>query len=138
MVLVVDASVAMGWIIQSQTTPLTEDALQTVASDSGLVPAHFGIEIARALRNRERRNLLTPEISDAVLAQLQGLPLRQDKSDALDVVRDVVTLARRHALQVADAAYLELALRTGLSLATQDDAVARAALAAGVKLFGAA
>src|SRR6266852_347640 len=126
MVLVVDASVAMGWIIQSQTTPLTEDALQTVASDSGLVPAHFGIEIARALRNRERRNLLTPEISDAVLAQLQGLPLRQDKSDALDVVRDVVTLARRHAL------------RTGLSLATQDDAVARAAIAAGVKLFGAA
>src|SRR5260370_36894141 len=112
MVLVVVAWVAMGWISQSQTTPLTEAAVQTVASDSGLVPAHFGIEIARALRNRERRNLLTPEISDAVLAQLQGLPLRQDQSDALDVVRDVGTLARRQALEVTDAASLELALST--------------------------
>ncbi len=137
MVLVLDASVAIGWVAETQATPLSELALVAVNRESGLVPAHFGIEIARALRNRERRNLMTADAVDSSLSQIRALQLRHDSANPLDVVERAVVLARRHRLRVADAAYLELALRTGLPLATQDSALSRASIAAGVKLFGA-
>jgi predicted nucleic acid-binding protein len=48
---------------------------------------------------------------------------------------EIIALARGHALRVADAAYLELAIRTALPLATRDRSLARAAETAGVALF---
>jgi predicted nucleic acid-binding protein len=135
MALVVDASVAVGWIARGQATPLTEAALSAVVAESGRVPAHFGIEVARALRHLEGRDLLAVDAVDAGLAQLRVLPLREDCARTLDRVRDIVALARRHVLRVADAAYLELALRAALPLATRDIVLARAAQTAGAALF---
>jgi len=135
MALVIDASIALGWISPRQATPLTDSALSRVASEFGCVPAYFGIEVARVLRNHERRNLLAADVVDTWLAQLRALPLREDSLRILDTVQDVVLLARRHALRVADAAYLELAVRAALPLATRDDSLARAAETAGVVLF---
>ena len=133
--LVVDASIAMGWIARTQATLLTDAALTAVAREFARVPAYFGIEMARALRNHERRNLLASDVVDAGLAQLRALPLREDAVKTLDAVPAIVALARRHGLRIADAAYLELALRTDLPLATRDVALARAASTAGVTLF---
>jgi predicted nucleic acid-binding protein len=135
MALVVDASIAVGWIARTQATRLTSAALSLVARELGCVPSHFGIEVARALRNHERRKLLTADLVDMGLAQLRALPLRQDNSKTLDRVPDIIALARLHGLRIADAAYLELAVRTGLPLATRDVALARAAEATGVMLF---
>jgi predicted nucleic acid-binding protein len=115
MAIVVDASVAVGWIARTQATPLTSAALSLVAREFGCVPSYFGIEVARALRHHERRNLLT--------------------ADLVDRVSDIIALARRHGLRIADAAYLELAVRTALPLATRDVSLARAAEATGVVLF---
>jgi predicted nucleic acid-binding protein len=133
--LVVDASVAVGWISPRQATLLTQAALSLVAHEFGCVPPYFGIEVARVLRTHERRNLLSPDVVDAGLAQLRALPLREDSARALDRAPEVVALARRHGLRVADAAYLELAIRTGLPLATRDLPLARAAEVAGAALF---
>ncbi len=135
MALVVDASVALGWIARTQATALTNAALSVVVREFGCVPAYFGIEVARALRTHERRNLLTAGVVDIGLALLRALPLREDSSKTLDKVLEIVALARRHALRVADAAYLELAMRMALPLATRDVSLARAAEAAGVTLF---
>jgi predicted nucleic acid-binding protein len=135
MAVVVDASVAMGWLFQSQTTSLTEAAASEVAQDHGLVPAHFSLEILRALRRRERRNLMTAAAVDARLRQLSALRLRQDDSNTLHLAERIVALARSQRLRVSDAIYLELALRTGHALATQDVARARAAIATGARLF---
>jgi predicted nucleic acid-binding protein len=135
MVLVVDASVALGWIARTQATPLTSAALSLVARESGCVPSYFGIELARALRAHERRNLLTADMVDRGLAHVRALPLRQDNSRTLDRASDIIALARRHGLRIADAAYLELAVRTALPLATRDVSLARAAEATGVALF---
>src|ERR1700674_5069529 len=135
MALVVDASIAVGWIARTQATPLTSAALSLVARESGRVPSYFGIEVARALRDHDRRNLLTADLVDMGLAQLRALPLRQDNSNTLDRVPDIIALARRNGLRIADAAYLELAVRTALPLATRDVALARAAAATGVMLF---
>ena len=135
MAIVFDASVAMGWIARTQATALTEAALVAVAREFGYVTSYFAIEVARALRNHERRNLLAADLVDTGLAQLRALPLREDSAKSLDIVGDVVVLARRHGLRVADAAYLELALRTGLPLATRDQSLAHAAAAAAVALY---
>ncbi len=135
MAVVVDASVALGWIARTQATALTEAALDAVAREFGCVPAYFAIEVAWALRSHERRNLLSADLVDTALAQLRSLPLREDSARSLDTVADVVALARRHALRMADATYLELALRAALPLATRDTSLARAAEMAGVVLF---
>jgi predicted nucleic acid-binding protein len=135
MVLVVDASLAMGWLVPSQATSLTEAAAKAAAEQPGLVPPHFGLEIARSLRNRERRNLMTAEDVDFGLRRLRALRLRQDDSNTLDLAERIVGLARSQRLRASDAAYLELALRTDHALATQDVALARAAIATGARLF---
>ena len=135
MAIVVDASVAMGWIVPSQATPLAESALTAVTEDTGWVPAYFGIEMARGLRTRERRSLLTSERVDAALHTLRALPLRQDGTAALELVETIVALARGQSVRTADAGYLELALRMNLPLATQDAALARAAMRTGATLF---
>jgi predicted nucleic acid-binding protein len=135
MALVIDASIAVGWIARSRATPLTDAALAAVADEFGMVPAYFGIEVARALRTHERRNLLSADVIDIGLAQLRALPLREDRAKTLDRLQQIVVLARRHELRVADAAYLELAIRVALPLATRDLSLARAAEIAGVALF---
>jgi predicted nucleic acid-binding protein len=132
---VVDASVAMGWLVRSQATPLTAAARSALADNVGWIPIHFVIEIVRSLRGLERRRVIASEIVDRALERLGTLPLRQDTTNALDLAPTIVMLARRHTLRVADAAYLELALRLQMPLATRDRALARAAESAGATLF---
>lgn len=132
---VVDASIAMGWLLRSQTSRLTIAAEEALMDGSGWIPDHFGIEIARALRNHERRVLLRPSLLDEALFQLRRLPLKPDPERMLHRLADVVGLARRHGLRVADAGYLDLALRLNLPLATRDAPLALAAEAAGATLF---
>jgi len=132
---VVDASVAMGWLVRSQATPLTAAVRNALADNVGWVPSHFGIEVARSLRGLERRGVIPPEIVDQALEKLGALPLQQDASDTLALAPAIVMLARRHALRVADAAYLEVTLRLNLPLATRDRSLAHAAESAGAALF---
>jgi predicted nucleic acid-binding protein len=132
---VVDASVAVAWFLRSQATPLTLSVREFLVHEIGWVPNHFGIDVGRSLRLHERRKLITSDFVDEALEILRGIPLRQDVVETLALVAPIVTLARRHTLRIADAAYLELALRLGLPLATRDVSLARAAPQAGVALF---
>jgi len=134
MAFVVDASVTMGWLLQSQANALTIAAETALTHDIGWVPSHFGIEVGRALRSHERRKLIAAETVDNALMHLRRLPLKQD-SETLALIPTIVALARRHDLRVADAAYLELACRLELPLATRDGSLAGAARQAGVALF---
>jgi predicted nucleic acid-binding protein len=72
---------------------------------------------------------------EEALAHLLRLPLKPDPERMLHRLAEVVRLARRHELRVADAAYLELALRLNLPLATRNDTLARATVRAQAKLF---
>jgi predicted nucleic acid-binding protein len=132
---VLDGSVAMGWLLQSQASRLTIAAEEALVSGGGWVPDHFGIEVTRILRNHERRGLLTPSVLEEALAHLLRLPLKPDPERMLHRLAEVVRLARRHELRVAAAAYLELALRLNLPLATRNDTLARATVRAQAKLF---
>jgi len=132
---VVDASIAIGWLLESQANPLTIAAENSLLRATGWVPHHFGIEVLRTLHAHERRGLLAAETVDSALVQLRELPLKQDEGDWMASLGPTVALARRHRLRVSDACYLELALRTRLPLATRDAALAAAAEKAGAVLF---
>jgi predicted nucleic acid-binding protein len=132
---VVDASVAMGWFVASQATELSRSVLVAVGREAGLVPAHFGIEMARALRNQERRGLMTASDVDRSLVDLRTLRLTQDTASTLDLGGRLVELARRHTLRIADATYLELAMRAQMPIATSDAALMRVAQQVGVGNF---
>ena len=132
---VLDSSVAMGWLLQSQTSRLTIAAEEALVQGTAWVPDHFGVEVARALRNHERRGLLAPSAVDNGVMHLRRLPLKSDPERMVHRLADIVRLARHHALRVADAAYLDMALRLDMPLATRDQALAEAAVQAEAKLF---
>lgn len=132
---VIDASIAMGWLLSSQATHLTIAAENALIEASGWVPDHFGIEVVRGLLNHERRGLLPAPAVDQALSHLQRLPLKPDPERILHRLGHVVGLARRYELRVADAAYLDLALRLNIPLATRDRMLAKATLRADASLF---
>jgi len=127
---VVDASVVACWALSDEHHTVADRALGRLSREEALAPALLWFEIRNILIVNERRKRLTEAATREFLARLQALPMRTD------VVPDeaaVLRLAREHKLSVYDAAYLELALRLRLPLATLDDALLVAARREGVK-----
>ena len=109
-------------------------ALSTLLTDHALAPTIWWYELRNILLVNERRGRATPDDSEAFLRDLAMLSIVIDTA-ANDTV--ILDLARRHRLTFYDAAYLELALRTGAPLASLDGKFIMAARAEQVKLFGA-
>ncbi|MFO0847128.1 MAG: type II toxin-antitoxin system VapC family toxin [Gemmataceae bacterium] len=138
--LVVDASVALAWVFPDEASAATEAVLRRVGDEGGLVPAVWPLEVANALVGGERTGRLARADARRAFALYAGLPLKVcPVGPGLDTgLGQVVALARRHALTTYDAAYLELAVRTGTPLATLDRRLAAAAVAERVELAVAA
>ncbi len=132
MSLVLDCSVAVAWCIDDEAAPETDALLDRVRDEGAVVPMLWHLELANVLLQAERRGRLSVRDVAARLALLDALPIATD-DEAPGRVRDgVLALARADRLTAYDAAYLELALRTGADLATKDAALAKAARRAGV------
>ena len=80
--------------------------------------------------------MLTEARSQAFLALLDHLNIIDDNATIVHALGETLSLARRYKLSAYDAAYLELAMRSGLPLATLDADLAKAATTAGVPIFG--
>ena len=134
--LVVDGSTALGFVLKDERGADALKALDAIESGvATFVPAHWSVEVANGLIMAERRKHASQaEITEA-LNLISALPVIVDDETALRVGRDTAALARQYGLTVYDAAYLELAMRRGASLATTDRALAQAAKAAGVQGF---
>jgi predicted nucleic acid-binding protein len=98
------------------------------------VPAFWRHEVLNALMVGERRKRLTGELSQAFLQDLERLPTEVDIPSAGTVFHLTQDLCRKHGLTAYDAAYLGLAIRHRLALATADAALDRAARAEGVEV----
>lgn len=132
---VLDASVAIGWCAPAQATPLTRAALVAVNADGAEVPAPFFFEVIYGLEKQVQRNAITRDHFEWFLRSLPTLPISVSAGHTSSQMIELYELARRHRLSIFDAAYLELAMRRNLPLATRDRALARAATEAGVPLF---
>jgi predicted nucleic acid-binding protein len=131
---VLDTSVALAWCFEDETSPATDRVLDLMASSEALVPVIWSIEVGNALLVAERRRRITAAGVSRSLELLRSLNISVDQAPSQKDVDDWITLARARNLSVYDAAYLALAMREGVSLATLDAALMRAARATGVKL----
>ena len=134
MTFVVDASVTLAWCFGDEGSELAERVLDRLAGEEALAPAIWPLEVANALRTAERRGRL--DLAD--LAQVRGLllalPVRVEGVPLDAALGEVTELARALELTACDAAYLALAARRGLALATVDERLQRACERAGVEL----
>jgi predicted nucleic acid-binding protein len=134
-VFVVDNSVVMAWCFEDETTPYTERVLDRLRGTQAMVPAIWPLEVANVLLIAERRDRLN-EAQTAHFAQLlQVLPILVEEADVARILGSVLAVGRAHRLSAYDAAYLELAARQGLPLATQDSRLRKAAGSAGVAVL---
>lgn len=131
---VVDASITVAWAFSEEASPEAAAALTALATDTALVPALWWFEIRNALMIKERRGRLTQANTAEFLRKLASLQILV-KSDPNEP--EILRLARMHRLTVYDAAYLELAQREGVPLASLDTALVRAAQAEGVAVLSA-
>jgi predicted nucleic acid-binding protein len=133
--LVLDVSAVGGWCFEDERTAASEALLARLPDCELCVPGLFLWELANVLLMAERRSRITAADRSSFLALITALDLRLDPADPTVIWHDVLNLAERHQLTAYDAAYLELAMRWGLPLASRDAALGAAARAAGLDLL---
>lgn len=116
--IVLDASMAIAWQFEAESTEHTEAALDRVIRDGAVVPGIWRLEVANGLRMAVRRKRCSvAEMHDAI-AQLFDLAIEDDRETASHAWTTTLGLADDHSLTMYDAAYLEVALRLALPLAS--------------------
>lgn len=137
---VLDASVALLWLVP-ETNPAGVDyaatTLKALKGSQALDPSLLALEIANVIVKVESRGIVTEADAQRFIALLGRLNIVTDQATAAHALGDTLNIARRFKLSAYAAAYLELALRTGLPLATLDTDLTKAATTAGVAIFGA-
>lgn len=124
MALIVDVSAVLGLAFEDEDARYSQATIEAVARDVAFAPSVFWFELRNALVMAERRRRGSPERTAEFLADLSLLDIQLDGSPRETVVLEI---ARRYNLTVYDAAYLELAQRKSLPIATLDQALVRAA-----------
>jgi predicted nucleic acid-binding protein len=132
---VVDNSVVMAWCFEDDASTYSERVLDLLRETQALVPPIWPLEVANVLLIAERRSRLTEAQSTHFAQLLRALPIVVEEADVVRILSAVLAVGRAHRLSAYDAAYLELAARQGLELATQDSRLRKAAERAGVSLL---
>ena len=130
---VLDASIAACWAFDDEDHPTATLTLELIRTDAAIVPSLWWFEVRNTLIVNERRGRIGEADTTAFLSALARLDVTVDSEPD---EASVLTFARRHRLSVYDAAYLDLANRTGFSLATLDTDLATAARREGLQLIG--
>lgn len=135
MTIVVDASIAIAWLYPEQYPNAVKDAFSLVTRGGGVVPSLWKLEVANVLRNAVRRKQCDERFATLSLRDLSRLAIVVDEETDLYAWTDTRALSAKYDLTVYDAAYLELALRRELALATCDRELAKAARRAGAQVI---
>jgi predicted nucleic acid-binding protein len=133
---VLDASVSLAWFLPDESPSYADHVLDLLRNSQAFVPAIWPFEFANALLVAERRGRLAGAVARACLDRVRLLPVTVDRDSSLHAFGPVHALARQHGLAVYDAAYLELAARRGIPLASLDEPLSAAAIKAGIPLVG--
>jgi predicted nucleic acid-binding protein len=131
-VFVLDGSVTLAWYFADEKDAYADGVAATLPASPPVVPALWPLEVANAVLMGERRKSGTTAKASVWLQFLLSLPITIDDETNVRAWDDILNLARTHGLTAYDAAYLELALRRGLPMATLDSKLKSAANAAGV------
>ncbi|HKB01632.1 MAG TPA: type II toxin-antitoxin system VapC family toxin [Gemmataceae bacterium] len=132
---VLDCSVVLSWYFADESDPFADAVAASLTGSTAVVPSLFHLEIANILVVGERRKRSTEAQAAAFLASMAALPIVVDDQTGTRAWAETIDLARAYGLSAYDAAYLELASRESLPIATLDDRLKSAAKSAGVPFF---
>lgn len=134
-VFVLDASIVLGWMLDRPVLSAAASARRRIlAGQRGVVPDLWRCEVANAVVVAERRGRISSDGAAVVSADLGALAQTMEV-DTFASIGILIETARRAGLSAYDAAYLELASRRKLPLATLDDQLRAAARRAGVEVI---
>jgi len=136
MSLVLDSSVTLAWLYSEETSAAAVHVLDLVNRRGAWVPSLWRLEVANILEMGVRRRRHDATFRDATLTDLALLPISTDSETDAHAWGTTLRLAERHRLTVYDAAYLELAIRRRLPLASLDAELRSAARDENVALLG--
>lgn len=132
---VLDGSVTLAWLFHDERDTYADAIVGKLPHLEMVVPRLWHLEVANVLLVGERRGRCTQADTTSWLGFLSGLPVLVDGATEARAWSDTINLARQHGLSEYDAAYLELALREDLPLATLDARLEAAATAVGVARY---
>ena len=133
--LVLDASLALQWFLEGEAgRKYSLTVLENLSEKSAVVPLLWFYEVGNGLLMAYRRKRIVQDQIDGFLARLKNLPIEAASQTPAEVL-ELPAFAQSHNLTNYDAAYLSIALRLRLPLATTDAALRRASTAAGVPIF---
>ena len=132
---VLDCSVTLSWCFEDEANVYADAVHDSLADEASVVPAVWVYEVANVLAVGERRGRITNQHAAEFTELLSGLRISVADCDRFHLLREVRDLALRSGLAAYDAAYLDMSIRTGLPLATIDEALRAAAIIEGVPLY---
>jgi len=136
MLFVLDCSMAMSWCFSDERSDYSDRVLASLQTDEAIVPSIWILEILNVLLVAERANRLREADSSRFLQLISELPISEIASSSRSESSMILTLARQNNLSSYDASYLELAIREGVPMATQDRRLIEACRKSGVTVFG--
>jgi predicted nucleic acid-binding protein len=135
MTTVIDASVAIAAMSPDEASREAYLIVDSCFEHGAVVPPNWPLEITNVLLVKQRRRVLEPELAEEALDAIFGIPASIDTASDRQTLGRTKGLAEQHGLSCYDAAYLELAIRRGLPLATLDRQLAAAARSEGVTVL---
>lgn len=120
MAFVLDSSVALAWLLPDEGDEAVAALADRLLQESVFVPTIWPLEVANALLMAQRRSRIKADDLARMIAALSALPIEIDQDTGANAFTGVLALARQFGLTTYDAAYLELAKRRTLPLATLD------------------
>jgi len=132
---IIDNSVVMAWCFADEESAYADEVLDGLESSEAIVPAIWPLEIGNVLVVAERRKRLNESDSIRFLALINDLPIKVIQEPPGRMTKEILTLARKRQISTYDASYLDLAMRKGLPIATQDSGLIKAAKKCKIALF---
>jgi predicted nucleic acid-binding protein len=134
--LIIDCSLAMTWCFDDEATEESSRIQDRLSLETALVPAHWFLEVTNVLAMAEKRRRITAAKSDEFVQLLRVLDIEVDGDVPARAFDYLLPLCRTYKLTSYDAAYLDLAVRRQLPLASFDDDLRAAAEKLGVDVLG--
>ncbi len=124
---VLDNSVVMARCFEDEASRYADSILKKFAEATAIVPSVWPLEVGNFLLVAERQKRLSEADSARFLALLTALPIRVEQESPERMTKEILFLARETKLSTYDASYLDLAMREGIPIATQDRKLRKAA-----------
>ncbi len=132
---VIDNSVVMSWCFKDETNHYADAVLDRLLESTAFVPSIWPLEVVNVLLVAERRKRLKEADSVRFITLLSQLPIVVEHDQTERIMKDLLPLARTNSLSSYDACYLDLSMRKGISIATLDTQLKKAAQKTDVSIF---